>query len=89
MLLAEIAGVAIGFAELSIRTDLPDLRGQRVGYIEGLYVRGEARRRGVARALLAEARRWAYASGCAAFASDREDRVTVDRSFGASGQLPG
>src|SRR5215469_388907 len=45
-------GKMIGFAELSIRTDLPTLVGTRVGYVEGLYVIAEARGSGITRELL-------------------------------------
>ena len=74
-------GVIVGFAELSIRDDVPALHGIRTGYVEGLYVLPEARCRGVARKLLQASRSWAHERGCVAFASDRADRIIVDRSF--------
>jgi aminoglycoside 6'-N-acetyltransferase I len=81
--LAAIAkdGSMYGFAELSIRTDLPMLKDQRVGYVEGLYVVPEARSRGLARALLVASRDWARQQRCTAFASDRADRVVVDHRY--------
>lgn len=85
VLLAEEDGRAvIAFAELSVRTDLPGLEGQRVGYVEGLYVVPEMRSRGVARALLAATRSWARGRSCTHGASDRDDRVILDRSFTTS-----
>jgi aminoglycoside 6'-N-acetyltransferase I len=78
-------GSICGFAELSIRTDLPGLKEQRVGYVEGLYVVPEARWRGVARALLNASRHWAQAQHCSASASDRADRLVVDRRYRSSG----
>ncbi len=36
-------GAIVGFAELSIRDDLPGLEGKRTGYLEGLYVLPEIR----------------------------------------------
>ena len=74
-------GVIVGFAELSIRDDVPVLHGIRTGYVEGLYVLPEARCRGVARKLLQASRSWAHEQRCIAFASDRADRIIVDRSF--------
>jgi aminoglycoside 6'-N-acetyltransferase I len=76
-------GNAIAFAELSVRTNLPTLVGTRVGYVEGLYVVPEARGSGVTRALLRASRDWARRQNCAAFASDRAERVIIDKSFSA------
>src|SRR5271166_421452 len=82
VLLAEDStGKLVGFAELSIRTDLPPLVGSHVGYVEGLYVVSEARGRGVARSLLLASRDWAGREKCAAFASDRAGRVVFDWRF--------
>lgn len=63
-------GVAIGFAELSIRPYAEGCATDRVAYLEGWYVAPEARRRGVGRALVAAAERWAIAQGCTEFGSD-------------------
>ena len=82
VLLAERNGMVLGFVELSIRKDLPGLAKQQVGYIEGLYVAEQARHQGVARALLAASRQWARDQGCEAFASDRADRIILDRAYG-------
>jgi len=71
----------IGFAELSIRTDLPGLDGHRGGYVEGLYIRPEFRGGNAARRLLQESRHWARQKGCTIFASDRAERIIIDRSF--------
>lgn len=38
-------GLIVGFAEFSIRTDIPSLEGRRTGYVEGLYVMPEFRSR--------------------------------------------
>jgi len=71
----------VGFAELSIRTDIPGLEGKRVGYVEGLYVIPAVRQQGIARKLLHASRGWARKQGCDAFASDRAERIVIDRSF--------
>jgi aminoglycoside 6'-N-acetyltransferase I len=74
-------GVIVGFAELSIRADVAGLEGQRAGYVEGLYVRPEARKRDIARKLLQASRSWARQKKCQAFASDRAGRAVIDKSF--------
>lgn len=71
----------VAFAELSIRANLQGFEGKRVGYVEGLYVIPEVRGRGVARKLLQKSRQWAQEQECDAFASDRADRIVIDRSF--------
>ena len=54
----------------------------RTGYVEGLYVTPEARSQGVVvLALLEASRSWARHQRCTAFASDRGDRIVVDRRF--------
>ena len=75
------SGEMIGFAELSIRTDLPGMEGKRAGYVEGMYLRPKFRNRGIARQLLQRSRQWARTHDCAAFASDRAGRLILDRSF--------
>src|SRR5215471_6410344 len=82
VLMAESAeGTIVGFAELSIRRDVAGLEGKRTGYVEGLYVCPEFRWQGVARTLLYASRNWAREMKCTVFASDRADRVVVDRTF--------
>jgi aminoglycoside 6'-N-acetyltransferase I len=71
----------VAVAELSIRTDLPSCLGQRVGYVEGLYIVPEARGHGIARSLLLASRDWARQHGCTGFASDRAGRTVIDRSY--------
>lgn len=71
----------IAFAELSIRYDIRGLPGKKVGYVEGLYVTPPYRARGIARQLLKASRIWAKENGCAAFASDRAERIIIDPSF--------
>lgn len=63
-------GTPLGFAELSIRKYAEDCITDRVAYLEGWYVVPDARRRGVGRALIAAAERWAREQGCTEFGSD-------------------
>jgi len=81
VLVAQDGSTLIAFAEVSIRTDLQDLAGKKVGYVEGLYVVPPYRARGLARQLLQASKSWARESGCEAFASDRAERVIVDPHF--------
>lgn len=75
------AGEVVGYAELSIRTDVTGVECQRTGYVEGLYVRPSFRQQGVARELMRASRNWAQQQKCTAFASDRAGRVVVDKTF--------
>lgn len=64
-------GRAVGLAEASIRSEPVDgPRSTPVGRLEGLFVRAEARGRGLARLLVDAVSRWAAAQGCAELASD-------------------
>jgi aminoglycoside 6'-N-acetyltransferase I len=72
----------IGFAELSIRRDIPALGYYDAGFIEGLYVAPEKRFCGVARALVQAGRHWARTRGCKGFASDRSGRYVIDMRYG-------
>jgi aminoglycoside 6'-N-acetyltransferase I len=79
-------GTLAGFAELSIRTDVEGLVGERTGYVEGLYVLPQSRFQGVAGQLLCASREWSRLQRCTRFASDREDRVIIDHTFTPAAQ---
>ena len=65
------AGHAIGFAEATLRRDYVNgCATSPVGFLEGLYVREEWRRHGVARALCAAAENWVKERGVRELASD-------------------
>ena len=71
--LAEAEGEAIGFAQCQLRRDYVEGTGSSpVGYLEGIFVREEYRRRGIARRLLEACEAWAGDFGCSEFASDCE-----------------
>ena len=73
ILVAESAdGKLIGFLEASIRPFVEDCCTDNVGYLEGWFVDPEFRRRGIGRALVAEAEKWARRQGCVEMASDAE-----------------
>ena len=63
-------GRPLGMIELSLRSHAEGCRSTPVPYVEAWYVVPEARRRGVGRALVAAAERWARDRGCAELASD-------------------
>ena len=65
------SNAAVGFVEGMIRTDhVNGTKSTPVVFLEGIYVVPEARRQGVARALVAAIERWALDLGCREFASD-------------------
>jgi aminoglycoside 6'-N-acetyltransferase I len=71
VLLAEDgSGRLLGFVELSVRSHAEGCDGHRVAYLEGWYVRPEARRRGVGRALTCATELWGREQGCPELASD-------------------
>ena len=64
-------GRALGFAEVSVRNDyVVGTRSSPVAFLETIFVVPAARRQGVARVLVAQARAWGRARACAEFASD-------------------
>lgn len=72
----------IAFISLSLRHDYVEGTSSRpVGYIEGIYVRQEHRKMGIARELVAFARRWSAERGCAELASDCLLENEVSRAF--------
>jgi aminoglycoside 6'-N-acetyltransferase I len=72
VLLAEDAGSATGFAELSIRLYAEGCHSGRVAYLEGWYVEPHVRRRGIGAALVAAAQHWGREQECTELASDTE-----------------
>lgn len=67
----DLRGKALGFAEAGLRHDYVNgCKTSPVAFLEGIYVRPEARRKGVAGALVAAVEDWARQQGCREFASD-------------------
>jgi aminoglycoside 6'-N-acetyltransferase I len=64
-------GSAMGFIEASKRVDYVNgTNSSPVVFLEGLYVEPATRRKGVARALVADVENWARAERCSELASD-------------------
>lgn len=71
-----------GFAQCSLRRDYVEgTASSPVGYLEGLFVKQEYRRRGGAKALLAACEQWAREQGCTEFASDCELENRASQRF--------
>lgn len=84
LFLASEDGKDLGFAQVQLRHDYVEgTETSPVGYLEGIYVREEARGRGVAKALLRACEAWAADKGCREFASDCE----LDNAAGLSFHL--
>ncbi|TAK45971.1 MAG: GNAT family N-acetyltransferase [Betaproteobacteria bacterium] len=72
----------LGFVEASVRTDCVNgTDSSPVGFLEGIYVLAEARRKGIATNLLAAALDWAKALGCREFASDAPLENAMSHQF--------
>lgn len=63
----------VAFAHCRLRYDYVEgTHASPVGYLEGIYVEEEHRRRGIAAILLRHCEQWAISKGCGEFASDCE-----------------
>ena len=64
-------GEPAAFLSLSLRSDYVEGTNSRLtGYIEGLYVKPDFRRRGIAEKMVKHAREWSKEFGCTELASD-------------------
>ena len=80
--LAYSGTLTVGFAQCGLRRDYVEgTHTSPVGYLEGIFVREDCRRQGVASALLAECRLWCRRMGCSEFASDCELSNTISLQF--------
>lgn len=72
--ICSIDGNDAGFVTASLRREhVPGAESKPVGYLEGLFVYAQHRRRGVARELVGRAEEWARARGCREMGSDTWD----------------
>ena len=66
-------GQTVAFAQCQLRRDYVEgTETSPVGYLEGIFVKAEERRRGIARRLLLACESWSKEQGCMEFASDCE-----------------
>ena len=65
-------GRLLGFTELSVRPYAEGCLTHRVAYLEGWYVRPEARGQGVGASLVSASEDWGRSRGCTEFASDTQ-----------------
>jgi aminoglycoside 6'-N-acetyltransferase I len=78
-------GAVLGMAEANVRTDYVNgCTTSPVAFLEGIYVIPDARRRGVARALVGAVAGWASEKGLAELASDALLDNTVSRRMHAA-----
>lgn len=87
VLVSEEDGVVSGFANIRLRFEyVAGTKSSPVGYLEGIAVREEFRKKGIAKALFEEGIRWAKEKGCAEFASDclitNEKSLAFHKSLG-------
>lgn len=70
------------FAEVALRRDFVNgCDSSPVAFLEGIFVRPEDRKRGIAARLLRSARSWAQDRGCCEFASDALLENTGSHAF--------
>lgn len=72
--LYETDGMPVAFLSLSIRHDYVEgkMDSNPVGYIEGIYMKPEHRKKGIAKELVQFSRKWSIEHGCTMIASDCE-----------------
>ena len=62
---------AAAFMSLSVRNDYVEgTKSSPVGYLEGIYVKPDYRKQGIARKMVEFAKKWSAERGCREFASD-------------------
>lgn len=68
-----VQDIPAGFAQCGLRHDYVEgTNSSPVGYLEGIFVKEEYRKRGYAKELLSACENWAKKQGCTEFASDCE-----------------
>lgn len=80
--LSVIDDLPIGFIHASLRFDYVEgADSSPVGYIEGIYVLPEFRKKGISKALTHQAESWAIQKGCVQMGSDIEDDNQVSYAY--------
>ena len=75
-------GIAVGFANISVRKDYVEgSNSSPVGYIEGIYVKPEFRKQGIAKKFIELAEEWSCKRGCIEIGSDTEVENIESQKF--------
>jgi GNAT superfamily N-acetyltransferase len=85
ILLAELDDAVVGILRCVESTGSPLLEPARYAYVSSVYVRPASRRRGVLRALLAEAERWCRPRGLSEMRLHNVAGSTAERAWDAMG----
>lgn len=76
------ANKPVGFSQCQLRHDYVEgTSSSPVGYLEGIFVKEEFRKKGIAGNLLSACQNWAKEQGCTEFASDCELQNESSLSF--------
>lgn len=82
VLLLYVNGAPVGFAQCQLRHDYVEGTATTpVGYLEGIFIKEDSRKKGYAKALLESCENWAKGKGCAEFASDCELDNDISLAF--------
>jgi aminoglycoside 6'-N-acetyltransferase I len=81
---ADVDGRLAGFIEISLRSYAEGCTGSPVPYVEGWYVRSEARRRGIGGALMRAVEAWCRERGHAELGSDALAENALSRAAHAA-----
>lgn len=74
--------ITVGFAQCQLRHDYVEgTDSSPVGYLEGVFVEAQYRKRGIGKALVDACENWAKEQGCTEFASDCELENTQSLAF--------
>lgn len=74
--------IPVGFVQCSLRNDYVEgTKSSPVGYLEGIYVKAEHRKKGIGKKLLTQCEEWAKSKGSREFASDCELNNTESLKF--------
>ncbi len=80
VMVADLDGRMVGFAEVTMREGAPGCATSSVGYLEGWWVESSYRRRGIGTALLEASEEWSRVRGATEFASDAHADNEVSRA---------
>ncbi|KAB3532455.1 aminoglycoside 6'-N-acetyltransferase [Alkaliphilus serpentinus] len=72
----------VGFINISLRNDYVEGSvSSPVGYVEGIYIKEDYRKMGIAKLLVEKGEKWAKGKGCSQMASDIEAHNTICYDF--------